>query len=118
MKKEFTCIVCPMSCSLTVYQEGDNIIVEGNSCNRGKVFGENEFINPKRMLTTTVKVEEGYVKRLPVISSDEIPKNKMFECVKKLYKISVKPPIEIGQVIMENICDTGVNIVASRSIKS
>lgn len=118
MKKEFTCIVCPMSCSLTVYQEGDNIIVEGNSCKRGKVFGENEFINPKRILTTTVKVDGSFVKRLPVISSDEIPKNKIFECVKELYKISVKPPIKLGQVIMENICGIGVNIVASRSIKN
>lgn len=118
MKKEFTCIVCPMSCSLTVYKEGENIIVEGNSCKRGKAFGENEFTNPKRMLTTTVKVTGSYLKRLPVISSDEISMNKIFVCVKELYKIALNAPVTRGQIVMENICDTGVDIIASRNIKN
>ncbi len=117
MKKNFTCIVCPVSCSLTVYQEGENIIVEGNSCERGKVFGKNEFINPKRMLTTTVKVIGSNLKRLPIISSDEIPKDRIFEIVQELYKISVEAPIKRGQTIIEDICGTGVNIIASRSVK-
>jgi len=102
---------------LTVFQKGENIIVEGNSCKRGKVFGENEFINPKRMLTTTIKVIGSNLKRLPVISSDEIPKNKIFEIVQELYKISVEAPIKRGQTVIENICGTGVNIIASRSVK-
>ncbi|GMQ62604.1 DUF1667 domain-containing protein [Vallitalea maricola] len=116
MKKEFTCIVCPMSCHLTVYQEGDNIIVEGNTCNRGKVFGENEYVNPKRMLTTTVKIDGSHLKRLPVISNDEIPKSKIFECVNELYKMTVKAPIDRGDIIIKDICNTKVDIVASRSI--
>ncbi|GKX32210.1 NAD(FAD)-dependent dehydrogenase [Vallitalea longa] len=117
MKKEFTCIVCPMSCHLTVYNDGDKIVVEGNTCKRGKVFGENEFTNPKRMLTTTVRIEGSHLKRLAVISSDEIPKNKMFECVNELYKVTVKAPISRGNIIFHNICSTGVDIIASRSVK-
>lgn len=117
MKKEFTCIICPLSCHLTVYKEGDSIVVEGNTCKRGKTFGENEYTNPMRLLTTTVKLKGSYLNRLPVISQEEIPKNKTFECVKELYKITVEAPVTRGQVIIENICGTGVNIVASRSIK-
>ena len=117
MGKKFTCIVCPVSCTLRVYQKEENIIVEGNSCKRGKVFGENEFINPKRMLTTTVKVVGSNLKRLPIISSDEIPKDRIFEIVQEIYKISVEAPIKRGQTIIENICGTGVDIIASRSIK-
>lgn len=117
MKKDFTCIVCPMSCSLTVRKEGENIIVEGNSCKRGQAFGASEFMNPKRMLTTTVKVIGSHVKRLPVITSDEIPMDKMIKTVKELYKISVKAPVNRGQTIVKNIGGTGVDIIASRSIK-
>jgi CxxC motif-containing protein len=117
MKKEFTCIVCPMSCHLTVYKDGNDIVVEGNSCKRGKIFGENEFINPKRMLTTTVKITGSHLARLPVISNDEIPKSKIFECVNELYKITVEAPIKRGYIIMKDICGTGIDIVASRSIK-
>jgi len=117
MCKEFTCIVCPVSCTLNVSKEGEEIIVKGNNCKRGKVFGENEYKSPKRILTTTVKVEESCHKALPVISSDEIPKEKMFECVEQLYKMTVKAPIKKGEIIIKNILNTGVDIVASRSLK-
>ena len=117
MCKEFTCIVCPVSCTLKVSKEGEEIIVKGNNCKRGKAFGENEYKAPKRMLTTTVKVVESYHKALPVISSEEIPKEKILECVEQLYKITVKAPIKKGQIIIKNILDTGVDVVASRSLR-
>lgn len=117
MKKEFTCIVCPMSCHLTVEETQGEIRVLGNGCKRGLAFGENEYVNPKRMVTTTVKVKGSHLKRLPVISTEELPLDELFVYMHDLYQVSVEAPIEKGQVIIENIRNSGVNIVASRRLK-
>jgi CxxC motif-containing protein len=69
------------------------------------------------MLTTTVFIKDGVLPRLPVTADGEIPKDKISECLSVLHKISAAAPIEIGEVVVENICGTGVNIVASRSMK-
>lgn len=117
-EKEFTCIVCPKSCKLTVRDTEDGIQVEGYTCKRGLEHGKREFTNPVRMLTSTVKLENSRVHRLAVISESEIPKNKIDECLKELYKVTVTAPVKCGDVILENICDTGVNIVASRTLNN
>ena len=57
MTKEFVCIVCPNSCHLTVSNDSGFVIVTGNSCKRGREHGENEFVRPMRMLTSTVAIE-------------------------------------------------------------
>lgn len=117
MKKEFTCIVCPVSCILVVDLNDSEIVVKNNQCKRGLIFGENEYKNPKRMLTTTLKITGGSVKRLPVISVDEVPKDRMIELAKILYKMTVKSPIHRGDIVKKNIGNTGVDIIATRTIK-
>jgi len=117
MKKEFTCIVCPVSCNLLVEAIDGKIVVSDNQCKRGLIFGENEFKNPKRMLTTTVKITGSSVKRLPVISLDEVPKDRLIELAELLYKMTVKSPISRGDIVAKNIGNTGVDIIATRTIK-
>jgi CxxC motif-containing protein len=116
MKNEFTCIVCPMSCVLTVEEQNGEITVLGNGCKRGKEFGENEFINPKRMVTTTVKVTGSHLNRLPVISTEELPLEHLFAYMEALYQVVLDAPVEKGQIIIANIGGSGVDIVASRSL--
>ncbi len=116
MKNEFTCIVCPMSCVLTVEEQNGEITVLGNGCKRGKEFGKNEFINPKRMVTTTVKVTGSHLNRLPVISTEELPLDHLFAYMHELYQVVLEAPVEKGQIIIENIGGSGVDIVASRSL--
>jgi CxxC motif-containing protein len=70
------------------------------------------------MLTATVVVESGILPRLPVISDGEIPKDKIAECLDVVYKTSVKAPVLCGDVVIKNICGTGTNILASRSMAS
>ena len=56
---EYTCIVCPLSCHLTVSEGQDGTIsVSGNGCKRGEEHGKNEYLNPMRMITSTVAVLE------------------------------------------------------------
>ncbi len=119
MKKvEMTCIVCPISCNLEItLDDNDNIIdVTGHTCPRGDVYARKELTNPTRMLTSTVRIAGAMYDRLPVITSADIPKGKMFDVMKEIAKVSVTAPVANNQVIIENVCDLGVDIVASRSM--
>ena len=80
MKKNLTCIVCPIGCSLEVEIENNNVVsVKGNTCPRGEKYAISECSNPERMVTTTIKCENGKV--LPVKTDRPIPKDKVFECM-------------------------------------
>ena len=92
-KKEFVCIACPNSCKLTVWEEAGEIHVEGATCKRGIAHGKNDYVNPMRMLTTTVAIEGGAHRRLSVASSGEIPKNMIEECLQELYGLKLQAPV-------------------------
>lgn len=112
--RELTCVACPMGCQMTAsIDNGVVVSVTGNTCPRGKKYAETECTHPVRPLTTTVKVEGGKHPVVPVKSADPVPKEKMFECMEALNKVTVKAPIKIGDVIVEDICSTGVKIVAT-----
>lgn len=117
VKREYICIVCPNSCRLEVTDDHGRLTVKGAGCKLGVAHGEKEYKSPERMLTTTVNIEGGTHRRLPVISDRELPRDKMEDCLKVLYSRTLKAPVACGQVIEQNICGTGVDIVASRSMK-
>jgi CxxC motif-containing protein len=116
MKKEFICIVCPNSCRLTVTETSGSITVAGNECSRGEKHGIHEYMNPTRMLTTTVAVTGGTLPRLPVISREEMPKALINKCLDVLYRMKLAAPLRCGDIIAKNICNTGVDVIASRSM--
>ena len=114
MEKELICIVCPRGCHLKVDVENKN--VTGNTCKRGFEYGLNEVISPTRIVTSTVKVQNASQCVVPVKTEKAIPKEKIFDIMKEINKVEIKTPIKIGQVIIENILGTGVNVVATKSI--
>jgi CxxC motif-containing protein len=116
MTKEFICIVCPNSCRLTVTETGGEITVTGNECSRGEKHGIHEYREPTRMLTTTVAIRGGILPRLPVISREEVPKTLLGQCLETLYRMELSAPLRCGDIIVKNICNTGVDVVASRSM--
>jgi CxxC motif-containing protein len=109
------CIGCPLGCRLTV-TEKDGWRVEGNTCKRGAVYAVKELTNPTRVLPTTVKIKDGFLKRLPVRTAAPLPKNKIFEAMQVINRVEVEAPVKMGDVIIENILGTGVNVIASRSM--
>lgn len=111
--KELTCIVCPVGCHLSV--DGD-LNVTGNRCPRGKKYGVMEMTNPTRMLTTTVKTVFEDMPRLSVKTTDAIPKGLIFEALSILSRIIITNNVKIGDVILSNILDTGVDIVSTKNI--
>ncbi|KXG73678.1 DUF1667 domain-containing protein [Thermotalea metallivorans] len=119
-KREMICIVCPVGCRLTLYEDAHRekgYRVEGNQCRRGEDYGIKELVNPTRVLTTTVKITNVSLNRLPVRTDKPIPKGKIFECMDILHQVEVQGPIRMGDIIIENILHTGVNIIASRSME-
>jgi CxxC motif-containing protein len=115
MKKELICIACPLGCHLTIDIDKD-YSVSGNKCKRGEVYGKKELINPTRIITSTVKIVGGIHERIPVKSNGEIPKKLIFDVMKELDEIEVKSPVVLGDVVIKNVLNTGVDIVASRSM--
>ena len=117
MEKEIICTVCPRGCHITVVGEGEKILsINGYGCKRGQQYAETEFVNPVRILTTTVKIDGKENDLLPVRSDKPIPKSKMFDCMEIIKKIKVKQPIKMHQIIVSDICKTGVNIVATKEL--
>ncbi|MGN1194813.1 MAG: DUF1667 domain-containing protein [Acutalibacteraceae bacterium] len=118
MKRELVCVSCPLGCPLSVElsDNGEVLSVTGNTCPRGKKYATDECTNPVRMLTSTVKVNGGKLPVVPVKTSAPIPKGKMFDCMKVINNEVVDAPIKIGDVIICNICDTGVDIIATNEV--
>ncbi|MBQ8895468.1 MAG: DUF1667 domain-containing protein [Clostridia bacterium] len=112
--KEMICIVCPRGCHLQVNEE--TLEVFGNTCARGEEYGKNEIVSPMRTVTGSVKIIGGVHPRLAVRTDKAVPKEKMFEIMNKLHSFSVQSPVKRGAVLIENICDTGANIIASRNM--
>ncbi|MBE5742506.1 MAG: DUF1667 domain-containing protein [Clostridiales bacterium] len=110
-----TCIECPLGCDITAKLDGEKVVrIDGNSCPRGKIYAEAEVICPKRVITTTVKTQDG--RMLPVKSDKPIEKSKTFEAMKIINGVTVKTPIKIGETVIENIYE-GVNVVACANLK-
>ncbi|NLZ75036.1 MAG: DUF1667 domain-containing protein [Erysipelotrichia bacterium] len=112
---ELICIGCPKGCKLLVDENNDHSVT-GHSCQIGVEYGRNEVLNPTRVLTTIVKIENGIHNCLPVKSSKPLPKNKLIEASRFLKDIVVKSPVKTNQVIVKNILDTGIDIIATRDM--
>ncbi len=116
---EMTCICCPIGCTLTSRLLPDgSIAVTGNKCPKGAAYGEKELTNPTRIVTSTVRVVGRKDVVVGVKTASDIPKEKMMECMNALRGIEVKPPVRIGEVVLSNVVDTGVDIVVTRGIEN
>ena len=112
--RELTCIGCPLGCALTVEMNGNEVVsVTGNTCPRGKAYAEKEVTNPTRIVTSTVKVVGGDRASVSCKTKSDIPKSKIFEVVRALKAVEAVAPIRIGDVLLEDVAGTGVQIVAT-----
>lgn len=111
------CIRCPLGCRMEVaLKEGEIVSVTGNSCKRGDLYARKEIINPTRTVTSTVLVQGGVDRCVSVKTRSDIPKDKIFDSVRALKDIRVSAPVCIGDVILENVCNTGVDFVATGNV--
>jgi len=117
MEKKLICISCPIGCRLTVFKnEVSEIIVTGNLCHRGQIYGTEEYSNPKRIVTAVVKTNSKTVSYAPVKTDKPLAKELIGELLRTLYRTTATVPIRLGGTVIDNFKLTGVNVVFSRTI--
>ena len=114
---EMVCILCPRGCHLQVEKAGEEIHVEGNFCPRGVTYAVGELTHPVRTVTTSVYMEAGSQdKMLSVKTSTAIAKEKIEEVLQIVKSVRAKAPVQVGDVIVKNIAETGADLVATRRV--
>ena len=113
--KELICIVCPKGCHLKVDEE-NGFAVTGNACPRGAEYGKMELTHPTRVVTSTVRCQGGLYPRCPVKTDRAVPKELVFDVMKALEGVVLTAPVAVGQIVIENVCGAGANVVATRNL--
>ena len=117
-RRELICIGCPLGCPLTVQLENGEITsVTGNTCKRGDVYARKEVNNPTRIVTSTVRVNGGMYAVVSCKTASDIPKDKIFAIIEDLKHVCINAPVFIGDVLLENAADTGVNVIATKNVE-
>ena len=115
--KKLTCINCPMGCALIVtLDNGEVTSVTGNTCKRGDIYARKEVTNPTRIVTSSVRVKGGEIPMVSCKTKNDIPKGMIFDITNALCNVEVTAPVKIGDVIIENVLDTGVDIIATKNV--
>lgn len=114
MIKKFICIQCPRGCHLEV--DTETLEVKGNSCPRGEAYGKAEVSHPVRTITSTVRIVGGDIPRCSVRTNKPIPKEKMFDVMKELNKVELMAPVNVGDVVIGNVCGLGADIIVTKKI--
>ncbi len=117
MEHQITCINCPVGCRMqVVVEDGEVKSVSGNSCNRGLNYAKQECVAPQRMVTAVVTVGN---RRTPVSvkTRTPIPKEKIAACMRELGSLRIEAPVHMSDVVCPNVCDTGVDVIATKSVE-
>lgn len=116
--KTITCINCPLGCSITVACGKDGLTSSGHECRLGEEYALQEYRDPRRILTGTVRVEGAFLPRLPVKTDAPIPRNAIALASRALAQITVRAPVRCGDLIFADLAGYGVNLVATRDLEA
>lgn len=117
-KRQMTCINCPLGCQLEVEFDNQAILrITGYRCQRGIEYAKKELLSPTRTITSVVPVLNGDVPMVSVKTERDIPKNKITECMLAMKNIRVEAPIEIGDIVLSNVANTNINIIATKRVQ-
>lgn len=117
--KNFTCIGCPIGCPLQLTHEGTDILeIQGYQCNRGAKYAQQEFRDPRRFMSTTIRIEGARFNRLPVKVTAPLPRDRVVEAAVEIHRLTATAPVRMGDVLMTDLLgEKGVDVVATRSME-
>jgi CxxC motif-containing protein len=121
LKKELICILCPLGCKMSVSEDTDNpddLVIRGQQCKIGRVYAVEEYTNPTRTLTSTVVINNAPLARLPVKTNKPLPKSLIFKAMEEINRVELTAPVKMNTVVIENLLDTGIDIVTTRSLSA
>lgn len=114
MKRNLTCIICPIGCALTADICGETVSVTGNACPKGAQYAQNECLHPVRTVTTTLRISNRHDTMVSVKTQNPVPKEKMAEVVQTIRQCTVQAPVAVGQVVLEGVY--GTNVVITKAV--
>lgn len=118
--REITCILCPNACQLGVHFDGKKREIthlENSRCKRGMKYAMEEIFEPKRSVMTVVPIESKFWKVTSVLTAEPVPKDKIFDVYNEIKKMRLKAPVKRGDVLIPNVCNLGVNVIITRTVK-
>ena len=115
---EMVCIVCPVGCRLKTEVVDGQVKVSGNTCARGVKYASEELTNPTRTVTSSVAVAGGHMALLSVKTAQPVPKAAIPAVLAAIRCTAAQAPVRVGDVVIRNAANTGVDVVATRSVRS
>ena len=115
-EKTVRCIVCPTGCEIHVKNVNGELIIDGHTCKRGEVYAKTEFVAPKRILTTTMRIKNGLLPLIPVRTNIPILKEKLDEVLKLIALKELEAPVKMGDILIPDVLNLGANVIASRDL--
>lgn len=116
-RRELICIGCPLGCNMTVAMEGGEIrSINGNTCPRGADYARKELTDPRRIVTSLVRVTGGELAVVPVKTVSDIPKGQIMDCIRELKTVLLEAPVAMGDIVVRNVCGSGVDVVATANV--
>lgn len=103
------CIMCPMGCPLTIEEKNGEVVVSGNTCKRGALYGKEEYTHPRRSITTLVRMKSGAVASCKTTCT--VPKERIFDVVNFVGTLTVSDDVAIGDVVATDVLGLGADIV-------
>ncbi len=119
MRREFTCIICPNGCDVSVELDDNGVIqsIEGHTCKKGEDYVRQELTHPVRTIATSVLVKGGELPLASVRLDAPIPKELIFDAMNEIRKVELEAPVEAGVKVIENLLGTGANVVVTKHVK-
>ena len=114
--KVIRCIVCPTGCEIHAKQGAKGVEFSGYTCKRGLEYAQQEFYEPKRILTSTIRVDDGFLPLVPIRTDKPILKDKLNEALNVIATKVIKAPVIMGDILIENILGLEANVIASRNL--
>ena len=114
MIDRLTCVLCPIGCELEVERSGDGVDVRGAQCDKGPGFAADEVLHPKRNLATSVPLAGTADRMVSVRLSAPVARDMVFPILKEIGRLRPEPPVVRGQVLIEDVLGTGVDVIATR----
>lgn len=118
MTKTFTCILCPGGCEIEAVYDGTEVLsLKGNKCPRGADYVGQELTHPVRTISTSVLVRSGELPLCSVRLTNPVPREKIFDVMGEIRKLSLDAPVQSGQILIHNVLGLDSDVIATRSIE-
>lgn len=113
----YTCICCPLGCRIEVAldENGQVSEVSGYTCKCGADYAAQEAVAPERMVTAVLCVS-GCLEPVSVKTQRPVPKAAMKDVLAAVAALRLDAPVAAGDVLIEDVCGTGVAVVATKSV--